>query len=49
MTDDYYFLANRVNILEKHIEQLLERFNEIAPEINQLRQGAEDRCPKVCV
>jgi prefoldin subunit 5 len=49
MTQDYYFLANRISNLEKHIEQLLEWFNEIAPEINQLRQGAEDRCPKVCV
>ena len=49
MNENYYFLASRISMLEKNIEQLLEWFNEIAPEINQLRQGAEERCPKVCV
>lgn len=48
MTPDYYFLENRISVLEKHIEELVQWFNKIAPEINELVQQ-EDRCPKVCV
>ena len=49
MNSDYFFLESRISVLEKHTEELLQWFNEIAHEINQLREGAEERCPKVCV
>ena len=49
MIPDYYLLESRISLMEKHIEELIQWFNKIAPEINELVQQQEDRCPKVCI
>jgi hypothetical protein len=41
MTEDYYFLANRVSNLERHIELLLDWFEEISPTVRELSQNMQ--------
>lgn len=44
MTEDYYFLANRISNMEKHIEMLFDWINEISPEIRELTQKTKEDC-----
>ena len=41
MSQDYYFLANRISNLEKHVEILMDIFNEISLEIRRIKTGSK--------
>jgi hypothetical protein len=37
MNQDYNFLANRISNLEKHVELLIEMFNEFTSELREFK------------
>ena len=39
MTEDYYFLANRISNLERHVEILIDWFEEISPAVREIQQN----------
>lgn len=39
VTEDYYFLSNRVSNLERHVEILIDRFEETSPTIKEIQQN----------
>ena len=40
MRQDYYFLSNRMSHLEKTMEMLIDRLNEVSPETRELKLKA---------
>lgn len=40
MSQDYYFLSNRMSHLEKTMEMLIDRLNEVSPETRELKLKA---------
>ena len=44
MSGNYYFLANRISNMEKHMEMLFDWINEISPEIRELTQKTKEDC-----
>ena len=41
MVEDYFFLANRISNLEKHVELLIARMDEIYSALQELNRDEE--------